>query len=122
MTEDTHSESSNRPDVGTLVDFVYGVDEDNPLDIEVAVNEEGRVVVFHDKPFKVDLSWFEYDLGTSKLDFVLDDGEIRDAGMQIAPQISKHMQNSHQILTVLIDDKTGELKEGKYIPLILHQK
>jgi len=121
MTEETQHEISDRPPVGTLVDFVYGVDDDNPLDIEVAVNEEGRVVIFHDKPFKVDLSWFEYDLETSKLDFVLDDGEIRDAGMRIAPQISKHMQNTHQILTILMDDSTGEPKEGKYIPLILHR-
>ncbi len=120
MNEETH-EIVDRPPVGTLVDFVDGVTEDNPLDLEIGVNEKGRIVIFHDKPFKKELSWFEYDLKTSRLDFVLDDGEIRDAGMTIAKQISKYMQNTHQILTVLMDDSTGEATDGKFIPVIVHQ-
>jgi hypothetical protein len=115
-------QAPERPPVGNLTDFVTGVDKNNPLAIEVSVSDEGRVIVFHDKPFKTDISWYEYDLNKSKLDFILDGGEIRDAGMPLAPQISKHMQNTHQILTVLLDDKTGEAKEGAYIPLIIHQK
>lgn len=110
-----------RPPVGTLIDFVYGVDENNPLDIEVAVKQDGRVVVFHNKPFKTDISWLEFDLLTNELDFVLDDGNIRDAGIPLKPGIAKHMQNSHQILMVLMDDSTGEAKEGKYVPLIIHR-
>jgi hypothetical protein len=121
MSDNTSNQNPERPEVGTLVDFVYGADENNPLAVEVAVNDQGRVVVFHDKPFKNELSWYEYDLKENRLDFILDNGDIRDAAMPLAPQISKHMQNSHQILTVLLDDKTGDAKEGKYIPLIIHQ-
>lgn len=120
MTDNQEIEPQ-RPPVGALVDFVYGVDEENPLHIEVAVNEVGKVVVFHDKPFREDIAWFEYDIGASKLDFVLDDGELRDIGMPLAPQISKYMHNTHQILMILLDDDTGEAKEGNYIPLIIHQ-
>ena len=109
-----------RPPVGNLTDFVTGCDDDNPLDIEISINDEGAVIVFHDKPFKNALSWFEFDLNSSTLDFVLDDGDIRDAGLPLVPEIAKYMQNSHQILTVLLDDKTGEAKEGRYIPLIIH--
>ncbi len=119
--ENIKSETIDRPPVGTLVDFVEGVDENNPLDIEIGVNNEGRVVVFHDKRFKKELSWFEYEISSSKLDFILDDGQIRDAGMKIAPQISKHMQNSYQILTVFMDNNTGEAIEGRYVPLIIHR-
>ncbi|MCB1531700.1 MAG: hypothetical protein KDJ35_02410 [Alphaproteobacteria bacterium] len=110
-----------KPPVGNLVDFVYGVNETNPLHVEVAVDEKGRVVVFHDKPFRCDVNWYEYDVETSKLSFILEEGEIRNLAMTLEPIISKNMQNSHQILTILLDDETGEAKEGNYIPLIIHQ-
>lgn len=110
-----------RAPVGNLTDFAEGCTEDNPLYVEVSLNEDGRVVVFHDKPFRTEVSWFEYDLGTSKLDFVMDGGEIRNIGMALHPTIAKHMHNTHQILTVLMDDKTGEAINGHYIPLILHR-
>lgn len=122
MTEDTQNESSNRPPVGKLIDFVYGVDENNHLEIEVAIKEDGRVAVFHNRPFKEDIAWFEFDLGTNKLDFVLNDGDIRDVGVPLHDSVAKHMQNSHQILMVLMDNDTGEAKEGNYIPLIIHSK
>ena len=115
------SSSEQKEFVGNLTDFVYGAQADNPLYIEVAVDEKGKVVVFHDKPFRNDVSWFEYDVEKAKLSFVLDDGEVRDVGMQLVPEISKHMHNTHQILMILLDDDTGEAKEGNYIPLILHQ-
>lgn len=122
MTEEPTSESSAQPPVKDLSNFVYGVDENNPLDIEVAVNESGKVVLFHNRPFKKDITWFEFDLGSGKLDFILDDGEIRDAGFYVTKTMSKYMQNSHQILMILLDNDTGEAKEGNYIPLIIHTK
>lgn len=121
MTDEL-SQLSDRPPVGNLTDFVYGVDETHHLDIEVAVNEKGKVVVFHNRPFKRGVSWFEFDLGTNKLDFILDDGDVRDAGLPLSQDVAKYMQNSHQILMVLLDDNTGEAKEGNYIPLIIHKK
>lgn len=116
------SEIVERPPVGTLIDFVEGVDENNNLDVDIAVNEEGRVVVFHNRRFIKPLSWYEFDLEASKLDFIMDNGDVRDAGLPLKPGIAKHMQNSHQILTVLLDNETGEATEGHYIPLIIHQK
>ncbi len=120
MTEDTQNEISDRPPVGKLIDFVYGVDENNHLEIEVAIKEDGRVAVFHNRPFKEDVAWFEFDLGTNKLDFVLNDGDIRDIGVPLHNAVAKHMQNSHQILMILMDNDTGEAKEGNYVPLIIH--
>ena len=117
---DTPSESTERPNVGNLTDFVIGTDTDNPLHVEVAIKDDGRVVLFHDKPFKTAISWFEFDLGTNKFDFVMEEGELRDFGMPLHESVAKHMQNSHQILTILLDDESGEGKEGDYIPLIIH--
>lgn len=121
LMSDVKQQEDNRPPVGNLTDFVIGVDKNNPLDIEVSVNEDGNVIVFHNKEFKSPLSWYEYDLDKSKLDFVMDNGDIRDAGMPLAREISKHMQNAHQILTILLDDETGQAKQGTYIPLIVHR-
>lgn len=122
MTETTpqNSESIDRPPVGKLIDFVSGVDADNHLEIEVAIKEDGKVVVFHNRPFKEQITWFEFDLRTNKLDFVLNDGDIRDVGVPLHGAVSKHMQNSYQILMVLMDNDTGEATEGQYVPLIIH--
>ncbi len=116
-----HASTEQKPPVGNLTDFVYGADANNPLYIEVAVNEVGKVVVFHDKPFRTEVSWYEFDLETSKLSFIMDGGEIRETGMKLAPEMAKNMQNSHQILMVLLDNDTGEAKEGNYVPLIIHK-
>ncbi len=106
---------------GSLVDFVEGVtQEGEQLDIEVAAHQSGKIAVFHSHPFTKDISWFEFDLKTNILDFVMDDGDVRDIGLPLTADLAKHMQNTHQILTVLMDPKTGDSQEGRYIPLILH--
>ncbi|MGH1403593.1 MAG: hypothetical protein ACRBDL_05070 [Alphaproteobacteria bacterium] len=108
-------------ETGSLIDFVYGVTDESKLQIEVAVKDDGRCAVFYNKPFKNELSWLEFDLETCRLDFVLDDGEIRNIGMPLTNNMAKNMQNTHQMLMVLMDDETGNAKEGVYIPLIIHR-
>lgn len=105
---------------GNLLDFVEGAESGTKLDIEVVVKEDGKCAIFHNKKFKNALSWLEFDLQSYRLDFVLDDGEIRDAGLPLTKEVSKNMQNSHQVLMVLMDEKTGQPKKGHYVPLILH--
>ncbi len=119
---ETPAQTPEKTPVGNLTDFVSGVDANNHLDIEVAVKDDGRVVVFHNRPFKVDVSWFEFDLSESKLDFVMENGDIRNVGMTLNAGITKYMQNSHQILMVLMDDATGDAVQGNYIPLVIHRK
>ena len=105
---------------GNLLDFVDGATEESKLEIEVAVKDDGKCAIFHNKKFKNALSWLEFDLKTYRLDFVMDDGEIRDAGLPLSKDVSKNMQNSHQVLMVLMDEATGQPKRGHYVPLILH--
>lgn len=107
---------------GNLTDFVEGVDEQNKLQIEVAVKDDGRCAVFYNKPFKEIPAYVEFDLNTYHLDFVLENGDTRNSGMPLTKDMSKNMQNTHQILMVLMDDETGGAKEGRYLPLILHGK
>lgn len=121
MSEHVEQNEGMKPK-GNLTDFVYGATEENKLEIEVAVKEDGRCAIFHNKPFKNQVSWLEFDLGTYKLDFVLDNGDVRDIGLPLTKDVSKNMQNSHQVLMILMDEDTGQAKEGYYIPLILHRK
>lgn len=118
----TPNHSPDRSPVGTLIDFVTGVDANNRLNIEVTVNDQGKVVIFHNRPFKKEVSWFEFDLSNSKLDFIMDDGDIRGAGMPLAEGMAKYMHNTHQILMVLIDPATGEGTQGIYVPLVIHRE
>ena len=113
--------SGEAPKTGTLVDFVSGVDENNTLQIDVAVKDDGRCAVFYNKPFKQHVTWLEFDLGTCMLDFVVEGGETRNSGLPVTNTMSKNMQNTHQMLMVLIDDETGEAKKGDYVPLIIHR-
>lgn len=110
------------PMTGNISDFVYGgASKENPLFMEISINEKMQVMLFHNKTFKNELSWLEFDLSTNALDFVLDDGDIRDIGISLSKDVSKYMQNTHQVLMVLMDDQTGDAKEGRYIPLIVHR-
>lgn len=111
---------SSRKPVGTLIDFVDNIGKNENFDIEVAIKEGGHVILFHSHPFKKELGWFEFNLTTKKLNFVLEDGEQRDSGLPLYDNVAAHMQNAHQILTVQMDPKTGDAVVGNYIPLILH--
>lgn len=121
MSEYVGQSEATKP-IGNLTDFVYGATDDSKLEIEVFVKDDGKCVIFHNKAFKNQVSWLEFDLGTYKLDFVLDNGDVRDVGLPLPQTLSKNMQNSHQVLMVLMDEETGLAKEGTYIPLILHRK
>lgn len=119
-TEITDSNSS-RPPVGNLTDFLRDADGKTALHVEIAVKDDGRVVVFYDRPLKQEVGWFEYDLTSCRLDFVMDGGETRDSGMKLKPEIAKYMHNSHQIFLVEMDAETGQPVKGAYIPLVIHR-
>ncbi len=119
MTEEPKAETEETT-FGNLNDFVVNTDHSIPLDIEIAIEEDGRVILFHNKPFRYKLSWFEFDTETNKLDFVIEDGNVRDFGMPLKPVVAKYMHNAHQILTVEVNQETGQASHGSYIPLIMH--
>lgn len=91
------------------------------LKAELIVNDRAEAMVLHDKPFDKELSWLEYDLDTSRLEFIMEDGDVRDFGLPVDPQLAKYMQNAHQVLMVLVDEKTKEHEEEGYLPLIIHR-
>lgn len=88
---------------------------------ELLINERAQAFVLHDKPFNDEISWFEFHLDTNRLEFIMEDGDIRDFGMSIDPNLSKYLQNAYVILTVMVDANTGEYTEEEHYPLIIHR-
>lgn len=98
-----------------------GIHPDEKVKVELVVNDRAEAMIFHNKPFSKALSWLEFDLDHKKLDFVMDDGDVRNFGIPVHPDLTKYMDNAFQVLMVLMDDKTGEPVEGDYYPLIVHR-
>jgi len=94
---------------------------DMDMKVEFLVNDRAEATVLHDKPFSKKLSWLEYDLDSSKLEFILEDGDVRNFGIPVHPKLAKYMQNAYQVLMIQMDEKTGEPLDGGYYPLIIHR-
>lgn len=89
------------------------------MEVGVVVNEDAKLCIFHDQPFEKDLAWIEFDLDSNSLDFVLEEGEMRNAGFPVDPDLSAYMQNAHMALVVRTAN--DEMQEGIYMPLIIHR-
>lgn len=99
----------------------YNEVEDKDFKVELVVNPDAKTFVFHTKPFRKKLSWLEFDLNDNRLDFVTQDGDVRNFGLPVSPELAKYMQNASRVLLVLMDEETGEALEGAYVPLIVHR-
>lgn len=104
--------------------YNQGTNADTDMKVLFVINDRAEAMVYHDKPFSKDLSWLEYNLDTSKLDFVLEDGDTRNFGIDVDPKVSKLLQNAYQIRMVLADMIDGEQpapKAAGFFPLIIHR-
>ncbi len=102
-------------------EYNKGTDKDDDINVELAINDRAEAIVFHDKPFAKTLSWLEFDLDSNKLDFIMNDGDVRNFGIPVHPDLASYMQNAFQVLMVLADGGTGEPEKGDYFPLIIHR-
>jgi hypothetical protein len=91
---------------------------DMDMQVHCVLADGPSVWIFHDKPFSKTLSWLEYDLKTSRLDFVLEDGDIRNFGIPVEPRFGAHMQNVHTVPVVLRNK--DDMLDGDNYPLIIH--
>jgi len=121
LQKPTTLENSNNHAIPGLFSYVKDASEDNPLHVEVVIEDNGRVILFHDKVFKHGVAWFEYNLQTSRLIFIMEEGQQADFGIPLSPSVAKYMHNAQQVLLVYLNDETGDAVEGAYIPLILHE-
>lgn len=93
---------------------------DNDIAIKLIVGNDAAIYIFHDKPFTKSLSWLEFDLNRSSLDFIMDDGDIRNFGIPVDPTLKPYMQNVHSVGVVLAE-RLENVIGGEVLPLIVHR-
>lgn len=91
---------------------------DMDIALYYALGDDGLIWLFHDKPFSKTLSWIEYDTNISRIDFILEDGDIRNYGIPIDPSYAPYLKNMHTIPVILREDE--DILDAEYYPLILH--
>lgn len=84
--------------------------------IDVTVNKESDVWVFHDRPFPEVLEWIEYDVDDARLVFVTKGGRINDFGIRIGPLMEKYLQKAEQVDAYLVKDK--QIHDYIRVPLV----
>ena len=97
-----------------------GIHPGDGVAVKLVVGQDASVYIFHDKPFSKELSWIEYDLDRSNLDFIMDDGDIRNFGIPVDPKLGAYMQNIHSIGVVLAEGLQTVI-DGAVFPLIIHR-
>lgn len=104
--------------VDTLFDF-FDVSVPGSVHIEVAVNDSGMGVVFHNKPLKFDLKRVEYFVEESSFVLLTKCGRRRHTGLPITNDVRQNLALCDDILFVHRDQKTGKPLSGKQIPFKL---
>lgn len=96
-----------------------GADKD--IAVDICLNpDDNMVFIVYDRPFSKDLSWLELDLDSSTLDFIMEDGDIRNFGIPVEPLYIKHMQNA--AFLELVERNGVEFIQGMELPLIIHSE
>lgn len=101
-----------RPIPGTTNAAGYAV-TDSPLwpaaagrmKIDVAVGEDCKVWVVHDKPFPEYLEWIEFDVPSGRMTFITKGGKLQDLGLTIHPPMDSYVAQARDVRTVWVDEK-----------------
>ncbi len=93
---------------------------DPDFKIDLVVNDGPHVYVFHNKHFRKELSWIEYNTADNRLEFVMKDGDTRDFGAPVPRRLQANLTRAQRVLCVLVDEETLEPLEGDYFPLLIN--
>lgn len=92
---------------------------DNAVNVRLVIGDSGSAYVVYDRPFNKIMSWFEYDLDKNSLEFVMEDGEVRNFGIPVSREVGKYLQNTQIISFVhMTDDRINDASD---FPLIIHR-
>lgn len=91
---------------------------DMKMEVDISVYDPQTITIFHDRPFTQELSWVEYDTINHSIEFVMDDGKLRNFGIPVDEKVGEYLKHNQEISVVLREDKTA-LTEI-IVPLINH--
>ena len=87
------------------------------LDIEVATNDQGKAVLFHNRWLKVEIRRAEYFLEEAMFVCLEESGRRRPAGLPLSREVTENLKRCDQILFVHVEDGTQTTTAGKTYPL-----
>ncbi|PCI00802.1 MAG: hypothetical protein COB76_02775 [Alphaproteobacteria bacterium] len=98
-----------------------GTAHETPKDIEafLLLDNPNDAYIFHEHSFGATLSWLEYDLETGRLDFIAEDGDLRNFGIPVSKDIGAYLQNIHSICVA--HKSGGNVISEVDLPLITHR-
>lgn len=92
---------------------------DMDLAITVFVTSKSEVCVFHDKPFSKPVSWLEYNPDTNIIEFMTDDGEVRNFGIPLPEKYRAAVAASKIVYVIHKNPLTKKVLGGKDVPLVI---
>ena len=102
-----------------LSDYFEDVSDESKLELDIYVNIEGKVVVFYNKPLKVELLRAELFVGERALVFVALSGSRRFIGLALSEGVVQPIAQCkpEKLLFVQMDPSTNLAIKGEYISL-----
>lgn len=110
------NESPHPRIVDGLVDF-FDLEGATTADIDVSIKENGTAVLFHNRPFKVEVVRLEYFVEEQMLVFLEKEGRRRPVGLPLTDNVHIHLVKVHEILAVHVDASTLASIDGFRLPL-----
>jgi hypothetical protein len=88
------------------------------MDVDLAVNADGRVYIFYDGVIAEDTEYVLYSIDDSSLHLVSLNGRIQDIGMTVHKPMRKYMRGADNIY--VIEVKEGSVGNIINIPMVIH--
>jgi|GEM_PF-2209145 len=98
---------------------VRKINPDTDMTLDLFITDQAEVCIIHDRPFTIELSWLEYNSKNSQVDFVLDDGQIRNFGIPVLQEFRAYFHNAHVVNLVYFNPVTKKAESGVELPLIV---
>lgn len=78
------------------------------MDLDLAIDDNGEVYVFHTKPFPEPIGWAEYNAATSRLSFVSEEGRIQESGLEVYPHMGEKVLQASRLFAIYVEN--GQVK------------
>lgn len=109
----------NSPFLNSPISGTRAAYNDQDMILDLFISDESEVCVMHDKPFSKTLSWLEYDSKNSTVDFIMEDGDLRNFGIPVDRKYRAYFHNTHVVNMILWNPVTKKLESGAELPLIV---
>lgn len=89
------------------------------MNIDVVVNKDSSIWVFHDQHFPEYLEWVEFDEERREMTFVTAKGKIQNLGLTLHPPMDRYVAQAKQVCVVLVKD--NEFRDVGMLPLAVRK-